>query len=245
MISTLLPLLSERRLSEGVSPSQRRSIDNLFAVLPTKEGGEFEAYQEDVSFLRKGRKDHLRQLADHVEEIHSLMGGDTMLYRACEKGFLDVVAYLLERSSLNRDWLAREAVYPSLREGEKEPLIHVACRSESVENRLRLVDLLIRNGADVNAINPDGQTPLHVVLSSDETDETDETDEVSSFGDESDETESTLSPNPSSHLLDMVSYLVEKGADVTIEDGFYETPIQIATQRFGKESQVYRLLQGR
>ena len=96
--------------------------------------------------------DAVRALVERGAEVNTLNEcGGTPLSEAASLGYLELVKYLL-------------SVGAKLRiEGQKEPILHEAVRSESAE----LVNLLLEAGAEVNAANDIRQTPLHLAAQDD------------------------------------------------------------------------------
>jgi ankyrin repeat protein len=105
------------------------------------------------------------------------------------------------------------------------------------------VRLLIEHGADVNAQNETHLTPLH--LASTWVSETTEPSLIyyrTDVGGQQDFDRGALEPDRSASKVETVRLLIENGADVTMQDDAYSTPLHLASSR-GNVEIVQLLLQ--
>ena len=81
-------------------------------------------------------------------------GGATPLHIACSYSNADIVQLLLDKDA-----------NVNLRDDGGDTPLHIACnRKTFTESTYNIVELLVKNGADVNAKNKDNQPPLYRVL---------------------------------------------------------------------------------
>ena len=136
-------------------------------------------------------------------------GRETPLYLASKYGRQDIARLLLEHSA-DANHQNAFGVTP----------LTAAWQEGHIEN----VQLLLDYGADVKSRDNCGRSPLHVVLQE---------------GHHSDillldpRDPPLLKPNPAflEHRLDIVTLLLEHGADANYPDNYGETPLHIASQR--------------
>ena len=86
---------------------------------------------------------------DKLQEIYELSDndGNTLLHLACQSQDKNVVLHLIHKWNAKID----------ARNNSKEALIHVATQFHSTE----IVDILLKQGADIESRDASGCTPLH------------------------------------------------------------------------------------
>ena len=109
------------------------------------------------------------------------LGGETPLHLAARKGFISIAGYLLARGA---------------------PLPPDILLAASESHKPKMIRLLIDNGADVHAIAPNGDTPLHRVLH-------------------------YPWPNSEEHL-DCVKVLMNSGCNPCLPNALGKTPFEVA-----------------
>lgn len=77
---------------------------------------------------------------------HANKNGKTCLFIACSYGYLEIAKFLIEEIKCDLE----------IRDNEKSTVLHEAC----FKGHLKIVKCLVKNGAKVNAVNNDGESPL-------------------------------------------------------------------------------------
>ncbi|CAM9547119.1 unnamed protein product, partial [Scytosiphon promiscuus] len=115
---------------------------------------------------KEGHESVIRELANQPGAVHALAAagadveahlvghGWTPLHSAAEDAHLEVVRALLERGASVR---ARDA------DNDNDTPLHVAVRQAGVEGAYEIVEDLLRHGADEEALNDHGLSPVSVV----------------------------------------------------------------------------------
>jgi ankyrin repeat protein len=140
--------------------------------------------------------------------------GETPLHVAAQSGNKDVVELLIAHgANVNAKAEAFFEGY-SVDEGpdnQATPL-HFAVSSDSKDTQ-GIVEILVKNGADVNARIRDGKTPLHVLVKNSE--ESVKTETATGF---------TMSSVEKSSGKSIAEFLIASGADVNAKDRWGNTP---------------------
>ncbi|KAK7074366.1 hypothetical protein SK128_009451 [Halocaridina rubra] len=161
--------------------------------------------------------------------------GNTPLHVAISAKQIDAVQELLNFRKNEKEYLNK--LLTTTNNIKKAPL-HIAARTGSV----KVLKMLIGNGADATAIDEDGYTPLHVAV---ENNNDDVVDELLKHQENKNENFSDLLDVPNNaqktslHFaahtgnLDIFKRLLEAGADITAidKDGFTPLHIAVATEK--------------
>ena len=138
----------EQDLLRGLSPEQQKHIKEQAQAMMKEK---LSAMEQTWGCAEKG---DLRGLVEHLidkkdfEDVNARDDqGRTLLHLACFSGKLDCVKFLLE------DCRADARVSDS----NKRTLLHVA----AFGNHVKIAQLLILKGANVNALDSTGSSPLH------------------------------------------------------------------------------------
>ena len=159
-----------------------------------------------------------RKIAEGYDVNGKTADGCTMLTRACHMGLMRESDADVEDPEEFRGELIYGMLTILLGNGASEtinalddisgqaPLHYVSSRAQIYpDDQLRIIDLLISYGADINLKDRDGRTPLNLAV--------------------------YLTAFYQVNNLEAVKYLVEKGADVNIADKEGKTPLKIALER--------------
>jgi len=161
-----------------------------------------------------------RKIAEGYDVNGTTLHGDfTMLMYACNISFgrgsqLLSQGYLLKRRGeliyemlkILLDNGAHKTVNTLAKLDEEAPLHYVSSRAQiSLDDQLRIIDLLLSYGADINLKDGDGRTPLNLAV--------------------------YQTAFYQANNLEAVKHLVEKGADVNMADKEGKTPLKIALER--------------
>ncbi|QVL57123.1 MAG: ankyrin repeat domain-containing protein [Simkaniaceae bacterium] len=83
-------------------------------------------------------------------------GSESDFFRACLNGDMEKAIELYNKEGLRLTFS---------RDKDKNTPLHLACCSKKGGNKKELVDFLISNGVDINALNEHGSTPLFIAVS--------------------------------------------------------------------------------
>lgn len=154
-----------------------------------------EKYKGDLALLK-----YLIEKGANVEATNCY--GNTALMLACVSNHMDVVKFLLEVCGANPN---------AMNEPNKETALHMAIAGATAKARteekdfidLRIIMILLKHGVDVNSIDVNGSTPLHLVVSI----------------------------TQSESLVDLGQLLVQNGANPKLRDNDGRKPTEILSLR--------------
>ena len=107
----------------------------------------------------------------------------------------------------------------AIKKGKRDALIHEAAKKAD----LSTLKNLVKKGADVNLKNGNGSTALHIVAKQGNAD-------FVKFYHKNDKEKIASLPSKQDYI-DVVSFLIEKGADVTVKDRNNYEPLYYAAKR--------------
>jgi ankyrin repeat protein len=160
---------------------------------------------------------HYAARAGHEDIVRMLLGAGAAINATNERGRAPI-----HETCQNKDTAAvalallKRGADPVVRDDERETPLHLAAAGGS---RL-LVSALLARGADLEAVNGQRETPLHAAIT------INELSVRSKIGDQEEEVVERRWIEPS--VTHMVSYLLERGANVNARDRTGQTPLHRA-----------------
>ena len=92
---------------------------------------------------------------DRTDVVTKMIDGCAPLFLACKNGSAEVAEYLLGKCNAP---IEQKGLFGFLEEGESHNVTPLWCAA--VSGRLTVVKVLLRFGADVNAVSDSGSTPV-------------------------------------------------------------------------------------
>ena len=134
--------------------------------------------------------------------------GKKPLHIACQKGYIDIIEALLHNPfgvhvDINMKKGSEDGESPGA-----TPLHEVILDYGYLRNKFEVIEFLLKNGADVNAVDDNGETPLHYVIQS----------------------LNSHSLDAYEESIEIANFLINEGADVNISNADGNTPLHYLIQ---------------
>lgn len=140
------------------------------------------------SRLKKSIEEFPRQ--ERKDVVSKMIDGCAPLFLACKKGSAEVADYLLTKCNAP---IEQKGLFEVLDEGVSHSVTPLWCAA--VSGRLAVVKVLLRHGADVNAVSDSGSTPVRSACY-------------------------IVRPGENTGHMEIIKALVEAGADIQMPNHF-------------------------
>lgn len=138
------------------SNSDKQELMSLVNLIVSAKNAEKAGQNEKTLFIKYAKEDDVKSVMQNIEKYKNFKDamGNSILHIAVSILSIKVCKYLLENKIINAN----------IKNNSQDTPLHLLCRrnaeSSSSYNCVEVLKLLVENGADVNAINSEKDTPL-------------------------------------------------------------------------------------